>query len=100
MFFQRFPTARHPLPEYDFSHICAKMFSRSHTAQRFFQIFAQCAAESVTAYQLTLRQKKREQNMASIQQSEGEKSKTGAPATEQDAPANKVDQVILLKDFP
>lgn len=64
-------------------------------AEKKRNVFAQCTVESVTAFQLSLRQKKRDQNMTSIP-SDVDKVK----AAEQDAPASQVDQVIMLKDFP
>ena len=63
------------------------------------EILAQSAVESVTAYQLPLRQKKRDQAQSSIQQSEGEKGKPFSEAKDDSTPS-QVEQVILLKDFP
>ena len=49
------------------------------------EILAQSAVESVTAYQLPLRQKKRDQAQSSIQQSEGEKGKPFSAAKDDSA---------------
>lgn len=78
--------------------------------ERRRDILAQSTVESVTAYQLPLRQKRRDRLSSAKPSDKGAKSAAGGTIDSQPADAGaeeadgaaeaKVDQVIYLKDFP